>query len=262
VAYLKVDDNAPWHPKQLKAGPLACWLWLCGLAYACRHATDGLLPAEAIPTLCPDAVAQAERLVDVGLWDRVEGGFRIHDFLDWNDSAAHRRAKMAEKTARQAKWREQRRDGRRTTGASPVDAPETHGRRATNAAPTPTPTPKREEALTRPQPLIARIDPNAAFTAPTFRVPRKWETDTIGQSNGRLDRPTLLKFYAAFQAWVEDEQPDLTGNALFRALDTRLAIWRDVQASNAEIEKGRKATRALMDFEARMRAEQKAGGAA
>jgi uncharacterized protein YdaU (DUF1376 family) len=118
---------------------------------------------------------------------------------------------------------------------------------------------RREE---RAPTLVQRIDPNAAFTAPTFRVPRKWESDTLAQSNGRLDRQTLLKFYAAFQAWVEEEQPDLTGNALFRALDKRLAIWRDVEASNAEIEDGKRRTRDLMAFTQQRRAEQKAGGAA
>jgi hypothetical protein len=132
-----MDDNAPWHPKQLKAGPLACWLWVCGLAYSQRHATDGFIPSEALPTLCPEAAPLAGHLVAVGLWREAEGGFQIHDFLDWNESAAERKAKQAERTARQQKWR----DGRRVSSASTTASQGGDVRRGGDAAPTPPPTP-------------------------------------------------------------------------------------------------------------------------
>jgi len=38
----------------------------------------------------------AEMLVRSGLWDRVADGYRVHDFLDFNDSAATVRKRRSE----------------------------------------------------------------------------------------------------------------------------------------------------------------------
>lgn len=92
MAWIRLDDNAPWHPKHLKAGPLASWLWVCGLAYCQRHATDGFIPVEAMHMLGATGPWKplASALVKAGLWIEAEGGYRVHDFLDWNDSREER----------------------------------------------------------------------------------------------------------------------------------------------------------------------------
>jgi 5-methylcytosine-specific restriction endonuclease McrA len=91
VAWLKVDDNAPHHKKMLAAGDVACWLWICGLAYCQRHMTDGLITPEAVPFLgCKGWKASVSRLVSAGLWVEDQNGYRVHDFLQWNDSASER----------------------------------------------------------------------------------------------------------------------------------------------------------------------------
>jgi len=36
MAWVRLDDGFPDHPKALQAGPLACWLYVCGIAYANR----------------------------------------------------------------------------------------------------------------------------------------------------------------------------------------------------------------------------------
>lgn len=106
MTWVRLDDGFPDHPKVLKAGPLAGWLHVCGLAYANRHLTDGFVPTEAVPSLAhfegvcverpqgllssirspvgPNELAQT--LVDVGLWEPILGGFRIHDYLEYNPS--------------------------------------------------------------------------------------------------------------------------------------------------------------------------------
>lgn len=95
MAWVKIDDNAPHHRKQLLAGPLACWLWVCGLAYCQKHATDGLIPGEAVPFLGVKEWHKAvPSLVKAGLWiPDGPAGYRVHDFLHWNDSASERAVK-------------------------------------------------------------------------------------------------------------------------------------------------------------------------
>lgn len=89
MAWLRMDDRVRTHPKIVKAGPLAGWLWFCGVCYCREHLTDGVIQDGMIPTLAPgltSAKKHAQTLVDVGLWHRTEGGYHVHDFLDWNPS--------------------------------------------------------------------------------------------------------------------------------------------------------------------------------
>lgn len=86
----KFDDGIPDGPKFLAAGPIACWLWFCGVCYSRRTYTDGFIPYQKVATLTTASAPykHAERLVEVGLWERADDGFVIHDFHDWNPSKA------------------------------------------------------------------------------------------------------------------------------------------------------------------------------
>lgn len=88
MTWVKLDDAFTDHPKVMAAGPLASWLHVCGLTYCSRLLTDGFIPAGQVRKLADvdNAGELAEQLVAVGLWDRCEGGFRIHDYLDYNPS--------------------------------------------------------------------------------------------------------------------------------------------------------------------------------
>ena len=72
----------------LKAGPAACWLWVCGLAHAQSQLTDGFIAEEALAMIGVHGKARSQRLADtlvtVRLFDRVEGGYRVHDYLAFN----------------------------------------------------------------------------------------------------------------------------------------------------------------------------------
>lgn len=89
MTWLRLDDQIADHPKFITAGPQAAWLWLCGLAYASRYLTDGFVPSVQVARLgsVKGALKLAERLVAVGLWERAEGGFLIHDYHDYQPSA-------------------------------------------------------------------------------------------------------------------------------------------------------------------------------
>ena len=89
VAYVKVECSVPRHPKFLKAGPAPAWLWLCGLTYCQDGLTDGFIPDMAIDSLgiTKNARRLAEHLVTAGLWEKVDGGWRVHDYLEHNKPA-------------------------------------------------------------------------------------------------------------------------------------------------------------------------------
>lgn len=109
--YVKVHDGLPDHPKIIEAGGEAGWLYICGLAYASRQLTDGVISKRLVPRLTdgskPEASASA--LVRVGLWHDGEhdcpncplagpDAYVIHDYLDHQRSAsevADLRAKRA-----------------------------------------------------------------------------------------------------------------------------------------------------------------------
>ena len=83
MAWVRIHDGAMTHPKVVGLSDRAFRLWVWGLSYSQQHLTDGLIPAAAIPSRLGRA---ATILSIVGLWDaRDEGGFTIHDYLDWND---------------------------------------------------------------------------------------------------------------------------------------------------------------------------------
>jgi hypothetical protein len=89
VVWVRLADDVADHPKLLQAGPLAAWLWVCGLAYCNRHLTDGLIPAAQIRRLADvdDPALLAIRLVDAGLWEAVAGGYQVHDYGEYQPSA-------------------------------------------------------------------------------------------------------------------------------------------------------------------------------
>lgn len=97
MVWIRIDDQIAHHPKFIAAGPVAAWLWVCGNGYCNKYLTDGFIPEHAVKTLggVTNAEKWAVRLVEVGLWDKVAGGFSVHDFHDYNPTAADVRKKRA-----------------------------------------------------------------------------------------------------------------------------------------------------------------------
>lgn len=96
MAWVKIDDRFPEHPKVLALGDdyeHGITLYLRGLCYAASNLTDGFVPSRFVRA---DGDT-AERLVEVGLWRIADGGFVIHDYLQYQPSktdAARRREKV------------------------------------------------------------------------------------------------------------------------------------------------------------------------
>lgn len=137
MSWVRLDDGFADHPKVLKVGPIGVAIHLWAMCYCARFLTDGLVPIEALVG-CPwvskkDARATAvRRLEGAGLWEAVEGGYQIHDFLAYNPDAASVKEKRAKAAERQARWRE--RQKARHNAVKP-----SFGNAVTNASPTPPP---------------------------------------------------------------------------------------------------------------------------
>jgi hypothetical protein len=130
--FVQLDDQIANHPKILKAGPEAAWLWTCAIAYCQNHLTDGYVTRETLHTM-PGFKGRhqqlADRLVNAvkpggqhGLLERHGDDYLVHDYLEHNPSCAEvveRRRKAAERKARERdKTDASQRDGRVTTNVT------------------------------------------------------------------------------------------------------------------------------------------------
>lgn len=87
-----MDDGFTNHAKVLTAGPLAVCLTVRALCWVARYLTDGFIPKEVLPIFTFDfppgeVEGMPAKMVAAGLWEEAEGGFQIHDYLDYNPSA-------------------------------------------------------------------------------------------------------------------------------------------------------------------------------
>ena len=91
MAWTRIDDKFLMNPKIQSAGAYGMALYLSGLIYSNTNLTDGYIPDVMLPALCGLAYQTpgkkvAGMLVDLNLWERVPGGYKIHDFLTFNKS--------------------------------------------------------------------------------------------------------------------------------------------------------------------------------
>lgn len=87
MAWVKLDDAFHAHPKAVRAGLEAVGLYTLSLSYCSHYLTDGYIPAEWVGHQAGKHTDRlAQRLVDVGFWTVDNGGYRVHDYLDYQPS--------------------------------------------------------------------------------------------------------------------------------------------------------------------------------
>jgi len=83
--------------------------------YTNKHLTDGFLPTAVVVEMgfADKPLDAAKAMVRAGLWDAVEGGFKIHDFHDFNPLArdVHERRKQDRERKRLGGRNRHRRQG-------------------------------------------------------------------------------------------------------------------------------------------------------
>lgn len=82
------DYDLPLHPKAIEAGS-AMLLFFYGLAHCAKYLTDGFIAEKQLPFLgvVANAKKDARTLVNVGLWERVDSGYRVRNYDKHNPSA-------------------------------------------------------------------------------------------------------------------------------------------------------------------------------
>lgn len=136
MAWVRLSDDFYDHPKFDKAGVLGIALFAAGLAWCNRNLTDGFIPRKTASRLLDfedavQAVRDADRnavtnvtdndaqalflardtvakLLEAGLWREVEGGYEVHDYLEYQASREQIEAGRESNAARQKAWRERR----------------------------------------------------------------------------------------------------------------------------------------------------------
>ncbi len=161
MAYAQIESSVRTNSKFLRAGDAACWLWICGILYSQDTLTDGFIPDEVLHLLGPKQPATlAKRLEHAGLWERSEGGWKIHDYLEHNKSAAEIKA-----------LRKVRAEGGKL-GGRPPDKP---SRRTLK---------DNLQGLPLEDPKTETLEGNPSSTSSTATT----STDSVGRQNG--DPPT------------------------------------------------------------------------
>jgi hypothetical protein len=92
MTWVRLDDGIYDHPKMLAVQPADRLLYVWALCWSARHGTDGTVPATALPYLAlfagADVTDAVDRLVAAGLWHATGSGYTVHDFDDYQPSAA------------------------------------------------------------------------------------------------------------------------------------------------------------------------------
>ena len=89
--WAKIDDQFFDHPKARAAGKDGRALFMAGLCWSAGQLTDGFIAITDLSLIAAKAGVRgaftARELVNVGLWEKTIGGWRIHDYADFNPSA-------------------------------------------------------------------------------------------------------------------------------------------------------------------------------
>jgi len=99
VTWFKLDDSFYDHPKVFDAPDCAVALWTRAACWSARNLTEGFVPSGMAARLCDDPETAARELVRRGLWERTGGGYRFHDWNDFQPSKEEATAAKANQSS-------------------------------------------------------------------------------------------------------------------------------------------------------------------
>lgn len=208
MSRLELDDQILNHDKFIRArklgGSEAIDLWLGIRAYCGQRLSDGFVPSDMLsevrgPLNEKKRAAALKVLVDVRLLDPCDGGFQMHDYLDWSRSKSQVLADRARARERQAQSRtkshgKSRRDTQRDEHSNAPD-PSGSVTKASSSAST------SSSATTPKPPQSPPPDPDARVPCP---VPLPLDDDAFAQlAELRIDRPVAEAF---LRQWAGDQK--------------------------------------------------------
>lgn len=238
MSWVKIDDNFSEHPKVIKLSDSSFRLHIRVMCYCSKFLTDGIIEDSTVDGM-RGKVRDVRELVGAGLWDVVQGGWQIHDYLEYNWARQDVEAKRVAAKERMGKLRSPnvRANKERSSGEVPA--------KFANPIPIPIPIPDPQlgssEVLAAPV-SAAAADPEQDWTA---RCIREWERAT-----GTLLTPLIVE---NFDDALKEFPVDWVIDAIRETGLSRARSWRYTQAIlNRWKQDGRdEAPRVLTDEEAR-----------
>ncbi len=107
-----LDDSWDNCGPVIRAGNAAFGVYVrCGI-WVARNLTDGIVPAELAAAY--GSPEYTRKLVDAGLWEAVDGGYRVVDYLTLNPTGEKVRERRKAEADRKARWREKQAERDRT----------------------------------------------------------------------------------------------------------------------------------------------------
>lgn len=101
--WFKVDDRFWSHPKVTGCSDSAIALWVRAGSYCAMYLTDGFIADSARNIFGIHFDSDAEKLVECGLWEKVDGGFQFHDWSTFQPASEAVKAKRAADRQRKSK---------------------------------------------------------------------------------------------------------------------------------------------------------------
>lgn len=114
MPWVRLDDRFPTHRKVALLSDRAFRLYVSALCWASENLTEGKILDRELPFISRvrGLKTVAKELEDAGLWDPADGGWTIHDYLEYNPDRAKVQAERKSNAERQKAWRERKREER------------------------------------------------------------------------------------------------------------------------------------------------------
>ena len=169
MGWVRIDDNFSDHPKVIGLSDKAFRLFITGLCYSNRQLTDGLLPYQIVMAwVGDDPNKPSDELEDQNLWERVDKGFLIRSYTEYQPT----REKVNEKRDRAKSRLKRYRDKQKAQDEAPPDDfddfdLELETRKKRHPQPNPTqPNPNKELVVLEPEPISETLE------LPVAKIPR------------------------------------------------------------------------------------------
>lgn len=108
MPWARFDDRLHTNRKIMQIDNDAMAIWVCSVTYCNENLTDGFLTERDADRLLALRIAPRdaiEQLLAISLWERAPGGYRVHDYLDYNPSKEEVEADRENTRKRQEKHR-------------------------------------------------------------------------------------------------------------------------------------------------------------
>lgn len=125
MPWVRIDENAIDHPKFLALSDGAWRLWCEGQTYCQKHLTDGVIGAAALRRFRYYSQSRVKNLTfnlvpgKGPCWhQQLNGDIHVHDYLDWNESAAEVLKARSDAKNRRRRYEERNASGNASLNAS------------------------------------------------------------------------------------------------------------------------------------------------